>query len=112
MFRNRTVVSWLLAGAGAVAFMVGASAEPVVSPVFAGDGTSDNPFWAGSPAVSAEQGRGGGGQGRGGGNQQPQRPRPYDEVITAEAQTDDGVFKVHRIGEELFYEIPTAVCFG
>ena len=38
----------------------------------------------------------------------PPQPRPYDQVITKEARTDDGIFKVHRIGEQLFYEIPKA----
>jgi hypothetical protein len=38
-------------------------------------------------------------------------PRPYNQVITAGAVTDSGVFIVHRIGEKLFYEIPTAM-FG
>jgi len=34
--------------------------------------------------------------------------RPYDRVITKEAKSDDGVFTVHRIGDRLYYEIPTA----
>jgi hypothetical protein len=38
------------------------------------------------------------------------RPRPYADVITAAAKTDDGIFKVHRITEgnadTLFFEIP------
>jgi hypothetical protein len=43
--------------------------------------------------------------GRGGrGNQ----PRPYNQVITKEARTDDGIFKVHRINDQVFYEIPKA----
>jgi hypothetical protein len=33
-------------------------------------------------------------------------PKPYAQVITAQAVTDSGVFIVHRIGEKLFYEIP------
>ncbi|MDH3424765.1 MAG: DUF5117 domain-containing protein, partial [Gemmatimonadota bacterium] len=33
-------------------------------------------------------------------------PRSYDEVITSAAETDAGVFVVHRIGEELYFEIP------
>jgi len=32
--------------------------------------------------------------------------KPYNQVITAQATTDSGVFIVHRIGEKLFYEIP------
>lgn len=31
---------------------------------------------------------------------------PYSEVITAEAVTERGLFDVHRIGDDLFYEIP------
>src|SRR5688572_21927337 len=34
--------------------------------------------------------------------------RPYDRVITKEAKSDDGLFTVHRIGDRLYYEIPTA----
>jgi hypothetical protein len=46
------------------------------------------------------------------GQQRPQQqegPRPYREVITAQAVTDSGVFIVHRIGEKLFYEIPRSL---
>ena len=32
--------------------------------------------------------------------------KPYAEVITAEAVSDEGLFDVHRIGDDLFYEIP------
>ena len=32
--------------------------------------------------------------------------KAYAEVITAEARSDEGVFTVHRIDEDLFYEIP------
>jgi len=36
----------------------------------------------------------------------PAAPKPYNQVITANAVTDSGVFLVHRIGEKLYYEIP------
>lgn len=52
----------------------------------------------------------------GGGQDQPQRPggrpdqstepRPYDRVITKEAKTDEGVFKIHTIKDKVYYEIP------
>ena len=54
----------------------------------------------------------------GGGQEQPQGPgpagrptpstdpRPYDRVITKEAKTDEGVFKVHTIKDKVYYEIP------
>jgi hypothetical protein len=32
--------------------------------------------------------------------------KPYKDVITAQAKSDDGLFTVHRIDEKLFYEIP------
>lgn len=38
-------------------------------------------------------------------------PKPYNQVITAAAVSDSGVFTVHRISEKLFYEIPK-VMFG
>ena len=34
--------------------------------------------------------------------------KPYDEVITDEADSDDGVFTVHRLDDKVFYEIPEA----
>lgn len=34
--------------------------------------------------------------------------KPYGEVITAEAVTSEGVFKTHRVGDKLYYEIPEA----
>lgn len=36
-------------------------------------------------------------------------PRPYKEVITDKAKTDDGLFKVHRIDDKYFFEIPDAM---
>ena len=33
-------------------------------------------------------------------------PRPYDRVITKDAKTDEGVFKVHTIKDKVYYEIP------
>src|ERR1041384_6675199 len=35
--------------------------------------------------------------------------KPYNQVITAGAVTDSGVFTIHRIGEKIFYEIPKAM---
>ncbi|RZJ60126.1 MAG: DUF5118 domain-containing protein, partial [Flavobacterium sp.] len=33
-------------------------------------------------------------------------PKPYDEVITKKAKTDDGMFKVHTLEDKYFFEIP------
>jgi hypothetical protein len=36
-------------------------------------------------------------------------PKPYDEVITKKAKTDEGMFKVHSLEDKYYFEIPTAV---
>jgi hypothetical protein len=103
MSRNRTLLTWSLALASAVAFVVGASARQVVQAMSQPSGPLSL-----EPATEQDPGGGRGGQGRGGQGGQTQGPRPYDQVITSAARTDDGVFKVHRIGENMFYEIPKA----
>lgn len=49
-------------------------------------------------------------------NTRPTRPsanqgdmKPYKEVITDEAESDDGLFTVHRLDDKLFYEIPDSL---
>ena len=32
--------------------------------------------------------------------------KPYGEVITEDAKSDDGIFKIHRIKEKVYFEIP------
>jgi hypothetical protein len=39
----------------------------------------------------------------------PNGLRPYKEIITDKAKTDDGLFKVHRIDEKYFFEIPDSL---
>jgi hypothetical protein len=46
------------------------------------------------------------GRGGGPGAAQEPRPRPYNTVITAQAQSRDGLFKTHRVGSRLYFEIP------
>lgn len=36
-------------------------------------------------------------------------PRPYDEVITKKAKTDDGMFKVHLLEDKYYFEIPAGL---
>ena len=55
----------------------------------------------GTPGATPQQGQGPAQRGRG--------PRPYRDVITAQALTDSGVFITHRIGDSLYYEIPRAM---
>lgn len=35
--------------------------------------------------------------------------QPYDKVITAKAVTDEGLFKMHKIDDKYFYEIPDSL---
>ena len=35
--------------------------------------------------------------------------KPYKEVITDKAKTDEGLFKVHRLDGKYFYEIPDSL---
>src|SRR5690606_30502657 len=37
------------------------------------------------------------------------RFKPFSEVVTAEAQTDDGLFTVHRVGEKVYFQIPDSL---
>jgi len=60
-----------------------------------------------APPIAPMQQRGGGQGGSGGGaDANGDDPRPYGEVITAEAVTQSGFFDVHRVGEDIFFEIP------
>ncbi|MDP5077178.1 MAG: zinc-dependent metalloprotease [Nonlabens sp.] len=36
----------------------------------------------------------------------PSKFKPYNKVITSAAVTDDGLFKVHRVDDKFYYEIP------
>jgi hypothetical protein len=36
----------------------------------------------------------------------PAQPRPYGQVITSRAVTKEGLFKVHQVGANLFFEVP------
>lgn len=67
----------------------------------------DAPQQQGGPPEAGERPAGG----PGGGDRTPAapEPRPYDRVITKDAVTDDGLFKVHRIKERYFYEIPASM---
>jgi hypothetical protein len=102
MLRNRTVLVWSLVTVSAVAFLAGAAAPGALSILVPAVAAQDPPPQQDPP----DPGRGGG---RGG---QAQAPRPYAQVITNAAKTDEGVFKVHRIttvsADNLFYEIPKA----
>ena len=59
-----------------------------------------------TPPETPQQAGGGGRGGRGGLNAQPAEPQPYDRVITKDAKTTKGLFIVHQIKEQFYYEIP------
>jgi hypothetical protein len=108
MTRTRTMHHWSVGLAGGLAFIFAASLGDVVGAMTGGDRTA-------AVAGSDQQGppdAGGGRQGAQGPGRQgggaTQGPRPYESVITSSTQTDDGVFKVHRNGETLLFEIPRA----
>jgi hypothetical protein len=113
MSRHRTFTKWLLALASAVAFVVGASAQQVARVVSQAVVTPDDPIWAvqqNPPTPPAQQAGEEPPQeaGRGRGAGQAAQPRPYNQVITSAARTDDGIFKVHRVNDTVYYEIPKA----
>ena len=117
MRRNHTLCSCTLGFAVVFAIVATAGSGLVAQRVSQGVVTPDDPLWSsaqapqepqeppppqGEPQANDAAANGGRG-GRGGA---PGQPRPYNQVITSEARTDEGVFKVHRIREQLFYEIP------
>src|SRR5690606_34431934 len=38
-----------------------------------------------------------------------ERIKPYDKVITSEAITDEGLFKLHKVKDHYFFEIPDSL---
>ncbi len=107
MRRNRTVLVWSLAIVSAVAFVAGAAAPRAAA--WLADALAPGIAAQDPPTQEPPDPGGRGGPGRGG---QGQGPRPYAQVITSAAKTDDGIFKVHRIttasADTIFYEIPKA----
>jgi hypothetical protein len=63
---------------------------------------------AGSPPQDPQTAPAGGPptQERPGRPDQQAEPRPYDRVITKDAKSDEGIFKIHSIKDKIYYEIP------
>jgi hypothetical protein len=95
MMGKHRFVSWGLGVASAAAFVIALSAQPGLAP----EEPQQQQQQQQDPEPGGRQG------GRAGG-----APRPYAQVITAQAKTDEGIFKVHRIttpaADTLYYEIP------
>jgi hypothetical protein len=68
------------------------------------------PTRAPAPQVAGAGGAPGGAAGdtTAAGRATPGQPRPYNRVITAEARSQSGLFRTHRVAEKLFFEIPRA----
>lgn len=129
MIRKETFISFALVVTAACVFLASASPSLLAQRVSQAVVTPGDPIWAtgqdgqdppeppepSEPAPNGPAPNGNGedtptpaaaaGPGRGGGQAQP---RPYNQVITSEARTDEGIFTVHRIGDRIFYEIPQA----
>ena len=43
------------------------------------------------------------------GGGRPTGPRPYKEIITDKAKTDEGLFKVHKVEDKYYFEIPDSL---
>ena len=78
-----------------------ATPGPTVAPT----GAPPTPTVPGGGGPAGAQ-AGGAPGGPGGAPATPAAPRPYRQVITERAVTQTGLFKVHRVGEQLFFEIP------
>ena len=60
---------------------------------------------ADTPAGGRQAGQGAVGAGASAQLPEP-NPKPYSRVVTADAKTRNGLFKVHRVGSRLLFEIP------
>ncbi|EMR01863.1 zinc-dependent metalloprotease [Cesiribacter andamanensis] len=60
------------------------------------------------PAATAQTPNGGA-TAAGGGNGKAATIKPYNKVITEQAQTDEGLFKVHKVDAKYYYEIPDSL---
>ncbi len=111
----------VLTGATAVVVAIGCSSAntpapapaPVTPAPAAARPAAPQPQTPTNPDEPDAPAPGGGGAGRGGrggaggaGAAAAAAPQAYNRVVTAQAQTKVGMFKVHKIGERVLFEIP------
>ena len=114
MPRTPRASSYLLAAVAASTFVASANLHVSAQRASQGVVVPEDPIWAAQepqdpPPVPAQADADAAAAGRGrGAAGQAAQPRPYEQVITSEAKSDEGVFTVHRVREQLFYEIPKA----
>ncbi|MCA1596922.1 MAG: DUF5118 domain-containing protein, partial [Chloroflexi bacterium] len=89
-------------GASAASASTAASAGGAVSAAFPGNEADDNKSPA-APAAPATDPK------KPDAKKPPTGPKPYKEVITAEAKSEPGLFTVHRLDEKVYWEIPAAM---
>lgn len=77
------------------------------SPTPAATPPAPAPAPAPAPTMAPAAGAPGRAGGRGAGPAEAAAPRPYHQVIPASATTSRGLFLTHRVGDKLFFEIPT-----
>ena len=121
----RTRTALVLGGAAAVVVGIGcgssqapapaptpATTRPAIQPQGVATATtpSNNPSTEPGESTGGAGVAGGRGRGATGGAAQAgaATPLPYNRVVTARAQTKNGLFKVHQIGDRLLFEIPGA----
>ena len=75
----------------------GAPPEPARRPDTSAAQAPGGPGGAGGPSAAMAGA---------GGTQGDPAPRPYARIITTGARTREGMFKTHRVGSKLFFEIP------
>ena len=105
-----TAMSLRIARFLAVACVAGCagSTTPAPSPTPAPTPAPSGPPAANQPPTAAVSGRGGRGGGGGrGAAAEAGAPRPYRQVIPESASTQRGLFITHRVGDKLYFEIPT-----
>ena len=100
MFRNPLLRTWTLAIASVSVFTVFAGGDQIVRAVSRRGRPESADATAGTRAADGAR------RARGAGH--PAGAAAVRQVITSAAKTDDGIFKVHRVGETLYYEIPKA----
>ncbi len=91
----------------AAALLAGCAGSTKPAPAPAPAPTPAAPTAAPVRAVPAAERGGRGGFGRGGAGAEAAAPQPYRRVIPASAKTERGLFITHRVGDKLFFEIPT-----
>ncbi len=87
----------------AITFGVFSSAVATATPAFSPAGSLSQAGQSGDPEDTAPQSSGEEKEQEKGG------PKPYAEVITGEAESDEGLFTVHKVDDKYFFEIPEAL---